>query len=327
MKVVFSSDQRMLGALHVAMMTVLDRWEGAAPEFLLLSDDIGESDQSLLHETLNKKGKPYSLEVRKVTKELLTGLPNLNGSVATYYRLFLPRILTEGLCLYIDADTLCQIDFSRLADYDLDGRVVAMCVEAPIRGCADEGVKALLGKDDQGSYFNAGVILLDCRAWQAQNITEKCLTFIAKHGADFHDQSALNYVLHGRIRELPADFNRQVNVRTNWPLFRPPQAVDDCLVHFVDYPKPWSSAGRLVHMLGPTWWGFYSETAHFRDGEQSAVQVELSRCNLKKYLKALKDRVLFFLYCRGFMTPKGVGSLETLLKDVKHGRRRLKRSD
>lgn len=327
MKVVFSSDQRMMGALHVAMMSVLERWEGAAPQFLVLSDDIGERDQRLLHETLKKTGKPYGLECREVSKEKLLGFPKLNGSVAAYYRLLLPSILTEGECLYIDADTLCRIDFSQLEDFDLDGGVAAMCVEAPIQGCGDEDVKALLGKDAQGSYFNSGVMLIDCLAWKNQNITEQCLTFIAKYGPKFHDQSALNYVLHGRIRELPADFNRQVNVRTNWPLFRPPQSVEDCLVHFVDYPKPWSAAGKLVHMFGSSWWGVYRETAHCRDGEQSAGQFVLTRRNLKKYLKALKDRVLFFLYCRGFMTPKGVGSLETLLKDVKHGRRRLKRSD
>jgi len=312
MKIVFSSDQRMLGALHVAMMTVLEYWQGSAPEFLVLSDDIGERDQALLHETLQKTRKPYELEVRKVAMQKLTGLPKLNGSAAPYYRLFLPRIINERRCLYIDADTLCRVDFSPLADFDLAGGVVAMCAEAPIQGCADKGVKAILGRDACGIYFNSGVMLIDCWAWEAQQITEQCLNFIAMHGAEFYDQSALNYVLYGGIRELPADFNRQMNMRTNWPLFCPPESVEGILMHFVDYPKPWSWAGEYVHMFGAVWSKMYRITAHFNDRQKTAAKFVLSRRNLKKYLKALKDRLLFLLYCQGLMAPKGVTTKSNL---------------
>jgi lipopolysaccharide biosynthesis glycosyltransferase len=200
---------------------------------------------------------------------------------------------------------------SKLAELDLRGCAVGMCPEAPIDGCSDRKVSERLGARAEGCYFNAGVLLLDCDKWNAADISLECAQFISQTHPDYHDQSAMNYVLHGLIRELPPHFNCHSNVRTNWPDFRPPRNGDGLLIHLVDYPKPWSLGGRWVHMFGPMWWQLYEQTAHGRSSRCDGARFAWSRQNLRKYKKALKDRVLFALYCRGLMSPKGVGAAES----------------
>lgn len=308
MKVVFSADRQMLGALHVAMLAVLQHWSDGPADFLVLSENLTDFDLALLRETLDKAGKKYALRLAHLEDERVKMLRKASTNAAPYYRLFLPEIIEDGKFLYVDADTICRVDISVLGDFDLAGAAVGMCGEAPIDRCADTAVAELLGDRARGWYFNSGFMLCDCAAWRKQRITERCLEFVGKHGAEFWDQSALNYVLHGEIRELPLQFNRLANVRTNWPLLRPPQSCRGQQVHLVDYPKPWSVAGRWVHMFGPMWWGLYEQTAHARSGEDLRRRFIWSRHNLWKYKQAFKDRVLFALYCRGLMTPKGVAA-------------------
>lgn len=311
MKVAFSADRRMLGALHVAMMTVLEHWQGEAPEFIVLSEEMDGSDERLLMETLEDVGRPFTLEVRKVEAAQFSEFPKLQGSLATYFRLLVPELITDTRCLYVDADVICLADLSCLDAFHLHECPAAMCSEASTGLCGDRTVKKELKAHASSRYFNAGILLMDCAKWRREGIARKCAKFVLRANPDYHDQSAMNCIMSGRIGELPAWCNRHTNVRTNWPLFRPPHNCRDQLVHLVDYPKPWSAGGRWVHMFGSMWWGYYKRTAHAWSGDRPRARFLWSQQNLRKYKKALKDRVLFALYRRGLMTPKGVAAGDT----------------
>jgi lipopolysaccharide biosynthesis glycosyltransferase len=107
----------------------------------------------------------------------------------------------------------------------------------------------------------------------------------------------LNFVFHNQIAELPSKYNRHSNVRTNWPFFRNSIYRKEQLIHFVDFPKPWSSFGRWVHPFGKIWWQAYKQTAHFQAGGFKSNKVAWKAKVRSGYKKALKDRILFSLYC------------------------------
>ncbi len=295
----------MLSALHVAAKSVLEHFNGE-PSITVLSDELTEADMGLLHETLAATGKKFQLKLLRVDSKPFQDFPTLAGRHSTYFRLLIPDLIPDDRCLYLDCDILCRADLSPLEKWNLGDCALALTPEAPIQQSLDKKLVAELGTEATGFYHNAGVCVLDCARWRTENLGRKCLDYIAKNNPDYHDQSALNYVFHNQIAKLDLSFNRQTNVRTNWPYFRSPNAMRGQLLHFVDFPKPWSRYARWVHPFGKMWWQAYRQTAHYQAGGKVISAVKWNARTREGYKKALKDKILFSLYCGGLVLPKGV---------------------
>ncbi|MGA1204694.1 MAG: glycosyltransferase family 8 protein [Opitutales bacterium] len=296
--VVFCSDRNMLAALHVAALTILENFEGRGRlEYHLFHDSLEDADIELLRETLSGSSKDWTLTAHLLEAKELEGFPTLMGSTATYLRLFVPNHFDCPRILYCDIDTLCRVDLSELFEMDMEGCPAGMIPEAPITACADPGIVSLLGDRASGNYFNAGVLLVDCEKWKADNLTSECLEFLASTPVNIWDQSALNFVLHGMVKPLPVQYNCRTNDRSFWPHMVKPGEGQGRFLHFIDFPKPWSPFGKCVHPMGRLWKREYRKTAHFR--ERLPVNpkgvVHILKTSTRGYVKVLKDRLLFFL--------------------------------
>lgn len=157
--------------------------------------------------------------------------------LATYGRLLMHKVLPAGLrrVLYIDGDTLVDIDVAPLRDLNLGGMTVGAVVDIGriLVGRRLEAQQRLdLGPD--GDYFNAGVLLIDWPAWCAQGIGELTLDLLATTPERFvqADQCALNFACRGRWKMLDVQWNYQpANV-----LY---QDRERALFHFLGGRKPW----------------------------------------------------------------------------------------
>jgi lipopolysaccharide biosynthesis glycosyltransferase len=305
MKIVFCSDRGMLAALHVAAKSVLQYFQGK-PEFVIITDELEGHEIETLRITLNQTSKAYALDIIKVDSKPFEKFPKLAGRHSTYFRLLIPDLIQDSRCLYLDSDIYCLCDLSDLFGFELSVMPLALVAEAPIEKSPDRVVFEMLGARAKGHYFNAGVSIINCAIWRLENIKSKCFEFISNSQPTYWDQSALNYVLHERIAEIPIKYNRHTNVRSNWPVFRPPQSSHGNLLHFVDSPKPWSAFGRWVHPLGKMWWNAYRETAHFQNGQMISSTISMNARVCAGYKKALKDKILYNLYIKKILTPKGV---------------------
>jgi lipopolysaccharide biosynthesis glycosyltransferase len=305
MNIIFCTDRLMLPALHVAAKQVLKFITGR-PEFTIISEDLDQRDLDLLNQTLDTVGKGYRLGVIEASTKPFAKFPRLTGSLAAYYRLLAPGLLDCQKCLYIDCDTFCLVDLAPLFEINLGDCPVGMCAESPIDGNADVRIAKELGARASGYYYNSGVILFNCAQWREENLESKCLEYIEAQQPDYHEQSALNFILHGRIYSLPPQFNLYTNVRTNWPSLIPPQNGEGRLLHFVDFPKPWSRYGRWVHPFGNMWWNAYRETAHAQNGGDVFSSLKWNQKTWVGYKKTLKDKLLFDLYSADILEPKGI---------------------
>jgi lipopolysaccharide biosynthesis glycosyltransferase len=305
MKIVFCTDQAMLPALHVAAKQVLKFITGR-PEFTIVSEDLHIRDIDLLKQTLDAVEKDYRLELIEASTRPFAKFPRLTGSLAAYYRLLAPGLLDCQKCLYIDCDTFCLIDLAPLFQIDLGNSPVGMCAESPISGNADVRIAQELGERALGYYYNSGVIVFNCPLWREENLESQCLEYIEAQQPDYHEQSALNFILHGRIYSLPQQFNCYTNVRTNWPFLKFSQNGSGHLLHFVDFPKPWSRYGRWVHPFGKLWSNAYQGTAHFHSEGNLAPSLKWDHKSRAGYKKAIKDKFLYSIYNRQIYKPKGV---------------------
>lgn len=312
MNIVFCADRAVLPGLHVAAYSLLNRINPAVGQthFYIFSDALDETDLALLHRTLSTLNKPFSLELRRVDASAFTGFPSLNGSWATYYRLAVPQVLAVDRFLYVDADTLCDVDVSELEALDMGNSPAAWVPEAPLPGAVDRGVAEHLGNHPDEFYFNAGVILAKVAAWRKQQITERAMEYLKQRPSAFWDQSALNVVLHGNALTLDAKYNCMSIVRKNWPALTQPNGKINTLVHFLNYPKPWDWLGEFVHPQYRLWRSVLDKTAlkDFRSWHNTpARKFPKTRKAWTGYKKAIKDRLLFAGYSRGwFKDVKGV---------------------
>jgi lipopolysaccharide biosynthesis glycosyltransferase len=312
MHIVLCADRRVLPGLHVAMYSILDRINPSAgcTHFHLFSDDLAETDLALLHQTLAALKKPFTLERQEVSLAQFSCFPPLNGSWATYYRLFAAQVIPVERFLYVDADILCDIDVSGLESVEMAEAPAGWVPEAPLAGAVDRMVAEQLGNSDTEPYFNAGVMLINVPEWRRQRITEQAMDYIAKNRPPFHDQSALNYVLHRNSFRLDENFNRLTNMRKNWPELRRPYGEIGWLMHFLDYPKPWNCGSEWVHPHYYLWNAVLSRTAlkGFRSWHHTPARtLPRTRKAWMGYKKALKDRLLFAGYAHGWIKQvKGV---------------------
>jgi len=304
--IVFCADRSALPGLHVAAYSLLAQMspEAAQTSFFVFSDELDESDLALLHKTLASLNKFFSIELRRVDVGLLSGFPSLNGSWATYYRLVVPEVLPAERFLYVDADTLCDVDVSELDSLNMGSNPAGWVPEAPLARAADRPVAEQLGNREAESYFNAGVMLVNVPEWRRQRITENAMDYIVVNRPMFHDQSALNFVLHRNALTLDTKYNFMSNMRRNWPALRQPYGKIGRLVHFLDYPKPWDYLGEFVHPQYRLWRSVLGRTAinGFRSWHSTpARKLPRTRKAWNGYRKAIKDRFLFAGYSHGWL--------------------------
>ncbi|NDC39064.1 MAG: glycosyltransferase family 8 protein [Proteobacteria bacterium] len=306
MNIVLCADRRVLPGLHVSAYSLLDRISPDVEKtrFHVFSDELEESDIKLLTRTLASIRKPFSVELRRIDPKQFNGYPSLNGSWATYYRLAVPEALEVERFLYIDVDTLCDRDVSDLNQIEMGSSPAALVPEAPLSGAADRYVAEQLGNSPTEPYFNAGVILINRQEWLNQRISLLALDYLQKNPAHFWDQSALNVVLRSKVVVLDERYNTISNMRMHWPNLRRGLGKMECLLHFVDYPKPWDLGAEFIHPHYRLWRSVLEKTAmrDFRSWHDTPTRRLPTTAKAKTgYKKAIKDRLLFTGYTKGWI--------------------------
>jgi lipopolysaccharide biosynthesis glycosyltransferase len=155
-------------------------------------------------------------------------------------------------------------------------------------------------------------MLVNAEKWRRQQITEQALEFIIKHQPSYHDQSALNFVLHRRAYQLDERFNTIVNMRKHWPALKTPVGSINRLLHFVEYPKPWDLGAELLHPQYRIWKSVLKKTAmkDFRSWQNTPCRRwPRGKKAITGYKKAIKDKLLFTGYYKGLISNvKGVNA-------------------
>jgi lipopolysaccharide biosynthesis glycosyltransferase len=160
--------------------------------------------------------------------------------------LLLPTVLPAhiGRVLFIDADMLVLDDISPLWHADLSGRAIGAVTDAAIPLCrSPRGVKRWRerGIPADAPYFNAGVMLMDLRAWRERQITHRAIGYLRESSGavDFFHQEALNATAWNDWSCLGPRWN--IAASEGRPFHRSDSgaACPPALVHFSGRMKPW----------------------------------------------------------------------------------------
>lgn len=173
---------------------------------------------------------------------------------STYSRLFIPKLVAEPF-VYIDADTICEVGWDEIADWDYFERQNEV-------GVALRGVRLTDGQlnptnsavsASKGRYLSAGVLVFDPPSLEngfEKRVEEACKAY-ERLGFQWVDQCVLNYVMGGRVQFIDPKFNVYLHTNMKKPL-------GARILHFVGSEKPWIAVNHFRNFFTypvQKWWG------------------------------------------------------------------------
>jgi len=262
--IVCAADERFAMPLAVTLCSAASSCAQQMRVFVLNTDLSDRSKRNIENASRHVDRPPQIVWVdadRNYLRDQPVGLPHL--SQATYLRLGMGRMLPADVqrAIYLDSDVLVLKDLQPLWDTSLDGNVIGAARDfmTPLAGAHNAlgYCTADLGISADHPMFNAGILLIDLKAYRDQNIEAECLAFLRKYrdSVQSADQDALNGVLHNRHKLLDFQWNIQMAPWANFKKHPSLSAqerrrigeVDPAIVHFSGAGKPWNSGLRSAY--------------------------------------------------------------------------------
>lgn len=254
MEIVCSTDNNYVMPTGVMLTSLFENNKGENICVHVLDGGLADESKSQLNDIANK----YSQHIvyYKINDELFKDFPIDNAnqachihSMATYYRLYMSKILPENIdkIIYLDGDLLVLDSLKSLWDMNLDGYALA-AVPDPFNNRVDH-YNSLRYPMELG-YFNAGVLLVNLRYWRDNNVLVDFLDLIKEHPERLtsHDQDVLNYTFRNKKLTLPLKYNMMPEYlyrkEFNNMLWSFEEEISEgqknpVIVHFTFVPKPW----------------------------------------------------------------------------------------
>jgi lipopolysaccharide biosynthesis glycosyltransferase len=205
----------------------------------VITTGINKNEKKLMNKyIIENNAEIVFYQIEENIAHNLTIPKNSHYTAATYYRLFFSDILSCLIdkVLYIDIDTIVIGDLSKLYNQSFS---------FPIAASADKGTCDI---HEFGTYFNAGVMLINTAEWKRQRVSERAIEYLLKHyeTIKYADQDALNAVLFNNWGLIENKFNLTFN---DIPPYLPRKLYKEFLkniviVHYTGLDKPWLFASR-----------------------------------------------------------------------------------
>ena len=186
----------------------------------------------------------------EIDSQLSRKYPCRSGNItqATYYRLFLTKILPESLdkVLYIDGDCIIRHSLFPLWNTDISEYAIGVCPDSLEAGM---DIYDRLRYSSSKGYFNAGVMLINLNYWRIHNLAEQFTDYLERfpNRILFEDQDLMNVIFQDSKLVLPIKYNFQAGFLWNnryWDYKKYEEEFkeglkDPVIVHFSTDDKPW----------------------------------------------------------------------------------------
>lgn len=269
-----------VSALFVSVLENTDH-STAIFDFYVIDDEISIANKRLMRETINEYAA--TLHFLTIDKKYFADAVESDRIPETaYYRIAIPELFRDQdleRILYLDCDMIALADISELWRIDLSEYVLA-AVE-------DAGFHQRLEKMDiacaSTKYFNSGFMLINMKKWLDEDVTNRVLRFIHDNPEKlkFHDQDALNAILHDQWLQLHPKWNAQSYIMKREVEHPDPEGEkeyfetrrDPKIIHYSGHIKPWSP--EFTSSI-KKYYEEYEEMTAFTDDEEEKGSTKLS---------------------------------------------------
>jgi lipopolysaccharide biosynthesis glycosyltransferase len=260
MEIICATDNNFVQHCSIMLVSLLTNNKNVNVH--ILTEGLSIENESIIRTEIENKGG--KLSIYKVDSTILSHFPmpkdsNLSHiSVATYYRLLITSVLPSTIqkIIYLDCDIIVRNSIEELWDTNLDGFAIAAVKQA---GYIDQCWR--LKYPEKYGYFNAGVLLINLDYWRKNDISNKLVEYLVNNydKVVYHDQDAMNSVLHDKCLELSCKWNmttlyfdfstllmfdrdkngKIINDYKAYKEILPAERKNPTVIHYVSKPKPW----------------------------------------------------------------------------------------
>lgn len=235
MDIFFASDNKYFQHLMVAIYSIYMKSNSKNEiYFHVLDGGIEETNKNKL------KSLVQNIDFLKPEKEMLEKLPMTEMGKCwgeqMYYRYFIPYLKPEiEKALYLDCDIAAFSAVEELWNTDLGENYCAAVKDYNNKYSISRAVAT-----GNKNYFNSGVLLINCKKWREENITELLIKntklLFDKNELIYPDQDTLNYTFKDNFLLLNPKFNFQAN--SDLDMLK--EAKIPVIVHYNGGDKPWN---------------------------------------------------------------------------------------
>ena len=237
MNVCLATDNNYARHCGVTIASILDnKADSDQLHFYVFNNNLSPANMDRL---LNlKRIKPCSIEFIKIAHEQTALFPLLkskNISRATWLRISIASNLCYlGKGLYLDSDLIIMESLASLYDTDISDFYGAMVIDGPA-----QKMEKVLGMTN--SYYNAGVLLINCVRWREDGLESKMLQWALCNSELmlYADQDAINSITDGKIKTIDPRYNTFEEVYNKGAFDLKP-----VIIHLVGRQKPWNPMSR-----------------------------------------------------------------------------------
>src|SRR5438093_789520 len=238
--IALASDDRYFSGLYCAVASASSHLNPTRKlDVKVVDGGLSQSSRDTLSRLTDRIGGEVGLEFVTADASVFGAATLGPGqSHMTYCRILLPQLVNVPRLIYLDCDTLVFHDLSGLFDLELAPRKVLAAVRdsETLSLSQDSLVLAkAMSLPAEGAYFNCGVMLMNLDELRRQHFLESAVNFLNNWSGkyQFWDQSAINFLLHRQIDDLPEHWNR-----ASWRFDAQQNNDLDCVLHYTT-SAPW----------------------------------------------------------------------------------------
>ncbi|MBE5895978.1 MAG: hypothetical protein E7285_10005 [Lachnospiraceae bacterium] len=259
--VFYACDNSFVKYMVVSLKSLLCN---ASPDYRyrihILHSDITEELQEKVRAMATEYAEICFHDVRMHLQEIAERLPIRDYySNTTYYRMFIAEMFPEyDKALYIDSDTVVPGDISELYEKELGDNYVGAAheqamVQENVYGCYVEEVLGI----DRNNYFNAGVLLINCKAFRENRLLEKFIELLGIYNfVVTQDEDYLNVLCKDKVLWVEQQWNTEMFGEIPYP------EEEYKLIHYIMVSKPWHYADCRC---GAFFWEYAKQTFAYEE--------------------------------------------------------------
>lgn len=262
--VVFSTDDKYAPYCGVAITSLIaNASKENVYKLFIFYDQLSMSNQLRIKQLATENVFIQFINIHDYVSETKI-LTHVHLTVATVYRLIIPYVLPEyDKVIYLDSDIVINSDVAQLYDFELGENILGAA-----KGFVEdtEFMQKHLTKTlgiDVNNFFNAGVLIINCNKYKAEEIKAKCFKLLSERtDLIFMDQCALNITCEGKVSWIPKEWNFEWSVLDENDISEADIGEVPAVIHYAGTWKPWDYPHRF---MAEYFWKYAKQTLYYEE--------------------------------------------------------------
>lgn len=268
--VFMASDENYASITDVAIISMLENTKSKVNLYLInnaISEESCKKIKNTVSKYKNAKIEFINIDINKTFSNFKTWQ---HVSLTTFARLLIPWLKPKiNRAIWVDGDIIFMDDISKLYSQNLGNFAIGAARALELGGDLKKKFYSLLNLDKNHTYFNAGVLLIDCKKLRAdKNLPDGFFEIERKYPNHLcADQDILNKYFENNYKRLEQKFNItscNVNDFENQDEYN--KSISNMVIrHFIGPEKPNNSINSMSTDHLPSYYKFwqYAQKSEF----------------------------------------------------------------